>query len=67
MPGGYNDNRRACYVYCNYNDCGGHLEIHDDIHNTDFCDVLEYYILDACIVELNVITGSASCEPSLAL
>ena len=25
-------------------DHGGYLEIHNDIHNTDFCDVIECYI-----------------------
>ena len=26
-------------------DCGGQLEMNDDIHNTDFCCVIEYYII----------------------
>ena len=27
-------------------DCGGqcHLEIHNDVHNTDFCYIIEWYI-----------------------
>ena len=24
--------------------CGGHLEIHNDIHNADSCDVIEWSI-----------------------
>ena len=28
-------------------DCGAHLEIYEDIHNTDFCRVIECYIFDA--------------------
>ena len=33
-------------------DCGGHLEIHKDIHNTDFCNAIDCNIcMLGCLAE----------------